>query len=148
MCRKKKSSVGKIYKTTDGALRGRSDIKKPRNVAVVKQRKDDGAVAVVKIYSKKGKEAKIGKNYIPGLTLSSDKHSSLTEDSIVGRQVIFGVKTDTGKYESLYPSNYRDTKDNLTRQELRKVKREVHNDKKKHRKKYKSKVKKWKKHFK
>ena len=51
--KKHKSAVRKIYKTTDGYLSGRADIKKPRRVAVIHQRKDDGALAVVKIFSKK-----------------------------------------------------------------------------------------------
>lgn len=54
--KKQKSDVRKIYKTTDGYLAGNERSKKPRRVAVVKQRKDDGAMAVVKIYSKKRQE--------------------------------------------------------------------------------------------
>lgn len=33
--KKHKSAVRKIYKTTDGYLSGRADIKKPRRVAVI-----------------------------------------------------------------------------------------------------------------
>ena len=50
MC--KKTDVRKIYNTTDGYFNSRTDIKKPRKVAVIHQR-DDKAVAVVKIHSKK-----------------------------------------------------------------------------------------------
>ena len=47
--KKTKSDVRKIYKTTDSFFTGRSDIDKTRRVAAVEQRKDDGALAVVKI---------------------------------------------------------------------------------------------------
>lgn len=53
---KKKTAVKQIYKTTDGYLSNKPAIKKPRNVAAIEQRKKDGAVAVVKISSKEGKE--------------------------------------------------------------------------------------------
>ena len=66
MRKKKKTDVKKIYKTTDGIFTGRADIDKPRRVAAIEQRKDDGALAVVKIRSRKGKG---GKSYITGLVL-------------------------------------------------------------------------------
>jgi len=55
---KKESDKRKIYKTTDGYFTGDEKIKKPRRVAVVEQSKDDGALAVCKIYSKKDKAEK------------------------------------------------------------------------------------------
>ena len=83
--KKPKSAVRKIYKTTDGYLSGRADIKKPRRVAVIDQRKDDGALAVVKIYSQKDKQ---GKAFLKRPVLKPKKHPSLSEPSIVGKKVI------------------------------------------------------------
>ena len=73
--KKQKSDVRKIYKTTDGYFTRSDKNTKPRRVAVVKQRKDDGAMAVVKIYSKKDKS---GKAYVEKLVLKPENHSSLT----------------------------------------------------------------------
>ena len=56
--RKKKSSVGKIYKTTDGNLGNQSPKnRKPRNVVAVEQRKSDGAIAVAKIRKKENRNS-------------------------------------------------------------------------------------------
>ena len=147
----KPDKTGRIYKTTDGYLSGRSDIKKPRNIAAIEQRKDDGALAVVKVYSRKGKEQKLkeGKNYIPKLVLKPKKHATLKKDSIVGRQVIVGVKQGNGKPpKSIFPGDLEKTQDKLTKKELKKIQAEVHNDTRKHRKTYKKKMKAWNKHFK
>ena len=143
------NAVGKIYTTTDGFFTNRSDIKKTRIVAVVEKRKDDGAIGVVKIYKKKGKEAKQkeGKRYIPDLTLSPSKHKALTEDSIVGRNVIFGVK-EHDIYTALYPRAFLKTKDKLTASEIKTVQMEVHNDTPEHRQSYEVKKQKWENHFK
>lgn len=53
--KKNKPAVGNIYKTTDGYFNNKENVKKTRRVAVIDQRKDDGALAVVKIYGKNGK---------------------------------------------------------------------------------------------
>ena len=146
------SIVGKILKTTDGYFNGRADIKKPRTVAVVEQRKDDKAVAVVKIYSKEGKEEKIGKTFIPDLVLKPEEHPALREESVVGRQVHFGVKRtdESGKafHQPILSNDLQATDDSLTKKELKQVRKEVHNTEPKHRKSYKKKKKSWKKHFK
>ena len=147
MCRKKQSSVGKIYKTTDGYLSGDLKVRKPRNVVAVSQRKDDGAISVAKISSKEGKEAKIGKTFIPGLVLKPAEHPALTEDSVIKREVIVGVKRGNGK-APIYPRNLVDTKDKLSRAEQKKLRKEVGNDTPQHRKTYMNTQKKWKKHFK
>ncbi|MCD8309458.1 MAG: hypothetical protein LUD19_06360 [Clostridia bacterium] len=145
MCKRKvKSDKRKIYKTTDGYFNDKAYIKKPRRVAVVHQRKDDGAVAVVKIYSKKEKK---GKAYINNLTLKPDKHSSITEDSVVGSQVNFGVKSSNNNYRAIKTRDLVDTGDKLTTGEYRKVKKGIQNDTSQHRKTYKNTVKKWKNHF-
>lgn len=144
---RKKSAVGEIFNTTDGFLTNRPHIKKPRSVAATEQRKKDGAVAVVKISSKDGKEEKIGKNFIPGLELSPEKHKALTQNSIVGRQVVFGIK-DGDTFKAIYVSDLTASGDKLTRKELRKIRKEVHNYCLKHRKAYKKKRRKWRKGFK
>ena len=147
---RKKNAVGQIYKTTDGVLSGNGRVKKKRRVAVVEKRKDDGALAVVKIYKKTGKEEKQkeGKTYIPNLTLTPKKHKSLTEDSIVGRKVFFGKKGEDGKYKAFYPMDLIDTEDKLTRKELKRIKKEVHNDTPQHRALYERKKEDWENHFK
>lgn len=145
--RRKKPDVGKIYKTTDGYFNNKPKITKTRRVVVVEQRKDDKAVAVAKIASKAGKESKIGKDYIPDLILKPDKHSSLTSDSIVGRQVHIGVKKEGNQPQPIFTQNLDDTKDRLTKKELRKVRKGVQNADPRNRKTYKSKIKKWFNHF-
>ena len=149
--RKRKKAVGKIYKTTDGFFNKKDHIKKDRRVAVIDQRKDDGAVAVVKIYKKAGKEKKFkeGKTYIPDLVLSPQEHKSLEEDSIVGREVFFGKKGKTDpKPQAIFPMDLEETGDKLKLKEYRKIKAEVHNDTPQFRKTYKTKKKRWHKHFK
>lgn len=141
---KKKKNVGKIYKTTDGIFNGRDDIKKPRPVAVVDQRKDDGAVALVKLHTRKGKD---GKMYIDELVLRPEDHPSLTEETIVEKRVYIGRKTETG-HEPIFQGDLIDQSDKLTREELRKVKKGVKGGTKDQRGKYKQKMKKWHKHFK
>ncbi len=144
---KKKSAVKQIYKTTDGYLSNKPAIKKPRNVAAIEQRKKDGAVAVVKISSKAGKEKKVGKTFIPKVELTPDKHSALTETSIVSRQVIVGVK-DGDTFKPILTRDLKSTGDKLTRKELKAIRKAVQNDTKQHRKTYKKKIKKWRKGFK
>lgn len=146
MCRRKKKVVKKIYKTTDGIFNGRDDIRKPRPVAVVDQR-DDGALAVVKIHSKKGKD---GKMYIDKLVLTPCKHSSLTEDSIVENRVYIGFTKngDQKVHIPIYSRDLEDLNDELTQTEYKKVMKGIKGDTKDKKQKYKKKMKKWHKHFK
>ena len=144
---RKNSAVGKIYKTTDGFFNNKPLIKKPRNVAAIDQRKMDGAVAVVKVYSKEGKEEKIGKDYIPDLVLTPEQHSALTKRSIVGRQVIIGIR-EGNTFKPILKRELTATDDKLTRKELRKIRKEVNNSEPKHRKTHKRKMKRWRKGFK
>lgn len=145
--KKERSSVGKIYKTTDGNLGNKSKSKKPRNVIAVEQRKSDGAIAVAKIHSKKGKNAADRSKYIQGVTLSPNKHPALKEPSIVEKRAIFGKK-DGKNYSPLYPQMMRETGDKLDRKELQKVKSGIQNDAKEYRKTYKKVKKRWKQGFK
>ncbi len=72
----KKTSVGKIYKTTDGNLGGDKTNTKPRRVIAVEQRKTDGAIAVTKIHKKEGKDPKDRSRYIQDVELDPRKHPS------------------------------------------------------------------------
>lgn len=137
---KKKGEVRKIYKTTDGFFTQNPNIKKKRRVAVIDQRKKDGALAVTKIYSKEGRS---GKAYVDKVVLKPEKHSSLTKESIVGSQVIIGTKSFNKKYAAIYKSDLEATGDRLTKKEHRSIKKAVHNDTKGHRKTYKKKMRKW-----
>ena len=137
---KRKGDVRKIYKTTDGYFTQNPKIKKKRRVAVIDQRKKDGALAVTKIYSKEGKS---GKAYIDKPVLKPEKHSSLTQDSIVGRQVIIGTKNKEKEFQTIQARDLEPTDDKLTKKEHRSIKKAVHNDTKEHRKTYKEKMRKW-----
>ncbi len=141
----KGSDVRKIYKTTDGYFTGNDKIKKPRRVAVIHQRKDDKALAVAKIYSKKGKEGKEG--YIPGLTLTPQNHSSLAEDSIVGKQLHIGNKGVDNIYNPIFPRDLISTEDKLTKKEHRTISKKAGGTTRKNRATNKRKIKAWKKHF-
>lgn len=143
--RKKQSEIKKIFRTTDGYFNERFDITKPRNVAVIDQRKDDGAVAVVKVFSKKDRS---GRAYISDLELTPEEHKALTEKSIIGSQVIIGVKQRNGTFKAILTRELQATEDELTDEELKQVKKNVHNDTPEHRKTYKRKMKRWKNHFK
>lgn len=145
MCWKRKSDVGKIYKTTDGYFTQNSKQRKPRNVVVYDQRKDDGALAVSKIYSKDGKS---GSAYVEGFTLSATDHPALTEESIVGNQVHIASKDKQGKYKPIFKGDLVDTGDQLTKKERRTLKRKGGGAEKKHKKTTKRTLKKWRKHFK
>lgn len=142
--RKKKSADGKIYKTTEGFLGDYPLNKKRRRVAVVEQREDDGAVAIVKIFSKKGRN---GKAFIANLILTPEEHKSLTENSIVGSQVIIGIKQKNGTYKPIFTRELTETGDALTEEEMEAVKKGVHNDTPQHRETYKKRMKRWRRHF-
>lgn len=141
----KKSDVGKILETTDGYFNNRPDIKKPRKVVAVDQRKDDGALAVAKIYSKKGKS---GEPYIDNLILKPKNHPSLREDSIVGKTVKIGVKQSDTKFKPIYKSDFKETNDRLTKKELHKVQDGVNSNSRKHKETYKNTLNRWHNHFK
>ena len=145
----RKKDKRKIFKTTDGYFTDRADIKKPRRVAAIDQRRDDGALAVTKIYSKKDKS---GKRYIDKLVLKPKDHSSLTEDSLVGNNVLIAVKVKTPdgqeEYKPIFKGELEETGDKLKIKEYVEVKRKISNDTPQHRKTYKAKMKKWHKHFK
>ena len=145
--KKKRSSVGKIYKTTDGNLGNKSKSKKPRNVIAVEQRKSDGAIAVAKIHSKKGKNAAARSKYIQGVTLSPNKHPALKEPSIVEKRAIFGKKG--GKdFRPIHARDLEPTGDKLKGKELRAVRKGIQNDTKEHRESYEKTKKRWQKGFK
>ena len=148
---RRKSDVGKIYKTTDGYFTQNPAITKKRRVAVIDQRDSDGALAVTKIYSKydeNGKERK-GKAYIDDLTLSPKKHSSLKKDSVVGTQVHIGTKKAGAKtpaeknFQPIIKRELEPTKDRLTKAELKKVQDSVHNDTPGHRATHERTMEKW-----
>lgn len=145
---KQKSSVGKIYKTTDGNLGGDKSNKKPRKVIAIEQRKSDGAVVVTKIYSKKGKNAADKSKYIQDVELQpGKKHQSITEPSIVSKRAIFGRKEEDN-FSPITPQSMTTANDKLKKGELRKVRKGIQSDTKKHRKTYKKTVRRWKKGFK
>ena len=141
----KKSDVRKIYKTIDGYFTDNSKIDKPRRVAVIDQRKDDGALAVVKIYSKKDKK---GKAYVDKVVLRPKNHSSLTEDSIVGSKIHIGRKGKDGQYKAILAREMKPTNDELTKREHRKIKKYNGGKTKKNKKTAKRTLRLWKKHFK
>ena len=140
---KMKKDIRKIYKTTDGYFNSRLDIKKTRLVAVLYQR-DDSAVIVTKIYSKKNKK---GNAYINKLTLKPKKHKSLKEDSIVGNSLIYGKLID-GKKHKIDPNDFIYTDDKLTYTEFLLIKQKINSQTSKHLKTKKATIKKWKRHFK
>lgn len=142
--KKRKNDVGKIYITRDGFFNDKPKQKKKRRVAVVEQRKDDGAVAVAKIMSKNGREEKIGKTFVPDLVLSPEQHISLTEDSVVERRVIFGTQAK----KAIHTRELEGTEDRLTKEELKKIRKHAGGAEKKNHKTYKKMKKKWKRHFK
>lgn len=139
----KKTDKRKIYNTTDGYFNSRLDIKKPRKVAVIHQR-DDKAVAVVKIHSKKNKK---GNAYISNLVLKPKKHKSLNEESIVSNSLIYG-KDVKGKKYKIDPNDFTYTNDKLTYSEYLKIKHKVNADTKQHKKTRNKTLKRWKNHFK
>lgn len=141
--KRKKPDIGRIYKTTDGFLANNPANRKSRNIAVVDQRTDDQAVAVVKIYSKKGKD---GKNCIRKVVLKPSDHTVLTEDSIVGQRVIIGRKKDNKLY-ALYPSEFSDTTDKLSKDEYSQIRKGIGGPTKKNQKSTKKKLRRWHKHF-
>ena len=142
--RKKRNDEGKIYQTTDGFFYDNNikRNKKKRLVVAVNQR-DDGAVTVAKIHSKNGKNEK---NYIKGLILKPNDHSSLSTDSVISIRNILGVRRNGLKYP-IYPDNLTKTSDELSKREIMIVKKKIGGKNFKERKTYKKTLRKWKKHF-
>lgn len=143
--KKKRNNEGKIYQTTDGFFYDNNikRNKKKRLVVAVNQR-DDGALAVAKIHSKKGKK---DKNYIKGVKLIPKDHPSLTEESVVSNRIIWGAKRKKGMkpikdYDLIYSN------DNLSTKELKIVQRRINGKSIRNRISYKKTLKKWNNHFK
>lgn len=145
----RKKDKRKIFKTTDGYFTDRADIKKPRRVAAIDQRRDDGALAVVKIYSAKGKG---GRRFVEKLILTPEKHSSLKEDSLVGNRVYLGIKTKDEKgqdtYKPIFRSDLESTDDKLKQSEYQKIKKGTKGITKQQQKNHRDRMRKWHKHFK
>lgn len=141
-----RSSVRKIFETIDGFFTQNPKISKRRRVAVIKQRKDDGALAVVKIYSQD--EKKTGQQYINGMVLSPKKHKSLTKDSIVGSKAIVGTKSKDGKFAPIYKSDLTPTGDKLTRKEHHTIMENLGGGNPQHKQTNENLLDKWDKHFK
>lgn len=143
---RRKSDKRKIYKTTDGYFTQNPNITKRRRVAIVKQRQDDGALAVTKIYSKD--EKRTGEQYIEGLVLSPKKHSSLTKTSIVGSKVIVGTKDKDKNYKAIYKGDLEPTGDKLTKKEHRTIMENLGGGNEQYKKTSEDLLEKWEKHFK
>lgn len=112
MKKKKKNYTNKILQSSDGFIAGLDKKIKPRKVLVVSQR-DDDALAISKLYSKKGKNTK---NIINKVILSPKNHSSLTKKTVVGKRVHYGRKIN-GNYVPFYMSDFNDTNDRITKLE-------------------------------
>lgn len=139
-----KSDERKIYKTTDGYFTQNPTNRKPRHIAVIKQRKDDGALAVCKIHSKEGKS---DKRKVQGLTLSPKKHKSLKEDSVVSSNVIVATKNKEGKFKPIYKGDFQSTKDKLTKKEHQHIMNNLGGGIEKHKKTSEDLLQNWENHF-
>ena len=145
---RRKSDVGKIYWTNDGYFTQHENPKKtkPRPVAVVDQRKQDGALAVTKLHKKEGKS---GKDCIDGLVIKASDHTSLKGDSIVERRVIIGTRKSGAKSEAeknhrpIFKGDLIPTNDKLSKAELKSVLDGVQNDSPEHRATYERTMRKW-----
>ena len=145
---RRKSDVGKIYWTNDGYFTQHENPKKtkPRPVAVVDQRKSDGALAVTKLHKKDGKS---GKDCIDGLVIKASEHTSLKGDSIVERRVIIGTRKSGAKSEAeknhrpIFKGDLIPTNDKLSKAELKSVLDGVQNDSPEHRATYERTMRKW-----
>lgn len=142
---KRKSDVRKIYKTTDGYFTQNPSNRKPRSVAVIKQRKDDGALAVCKIHSKDGKNEK---RKVQGLTLSPKKHKSLKVDSVVSSNPIVATKDKAGKFKPIFKGDLSSTGDKLTKKEHRRIMKNLGGGVEKHKKTSNELLQNWDNHFK
>ncbi len=143
--RRNRVKKGDIMKTTDGFFANDNTNTKQRPVVVHNVRKDDGALAISKIHSKKGQKPT---HYIQNLDLQPNKHSSLTEPSVIEKRVIFGVKNKNNNYTPIFIRDLQRTNDKLNCIERYKHKKGAGGDTKQHKKTLKNTTKKWKKHFK
>ena len=144
----KKSAVRKIYKTTDGYFTNNPSSKKPRRVAVIKQRKDDGALVVCKIFKAKGKNQESSR-FVQKLTLSPKKHKSLTEDSIVESVPRMGVKDKRkNEFKIIQTRDFEPTGDKLTKKEHQAIINGLGGGNKKFEATHKESIKRWENHFK
>ncbi|MBS5023860.1 MAG: hypothetical protein KH054_11990 [Firmicutes bacterium] len=82
------------------------------------------------------------------LILKPENHSSLTEDSIVGRRVYVGIKNKAGEYTPIFNRDLKETNDKLTKKEHRSVMKQAGGETKQNRKTLKKTLGAWKKHFK
>ena len=110
MCLFRKKDLGKIYTTTDGYFADNKSIKKKRHVVVVDQRKD-GAIAVSKLHAKKPGRKKT--EHMHKVELKAKRHSALSKDSYIERQVIHGVKM-SGKHKPIYARDFPKTKSRVS----------------------------------
>lgn len=85
---KKKNYTNKILQSSDGFIAGLDKKIKPRKVLVVSQR-DDDALTISKLYSKKGKNTK---NIINKIILSPKNHSFLTKKLLLVKEYIMVEK--------------------------------------------------------
>lgn len=142
------SVVGRIFETADGIFNGRTDITKPRPVAIIEQRKD-GALAMVKLHTKAGKKEGL---YIKDLVLTPQEHASLSEDSIVENRLYIGksIKDPNGSgriYIPIYRRDLKDRNDKLSRAEYKAIVKALKGDTKEKRRQYKKKIKDWRKFY-
>ncbi len=142
--RRNRVKKGDIMKTTDGFLRGNPDNTKERRVVVFDKRKDDGALAVSKIHKKRGQNPN---NYIQNLDLQPNKHSSLTETSVIEKRVVFGLKDKNNNYTPIFIRDLQKTNDKLNFVERYKHKKGAGGDTRQHKRTLKNTTKRWKKHF-
>ncbi|MCM1289309.1 MAG: hypothetical protein NC132_01470 [Corallococcus sp.] len=142
---RKPKEVGKIYKTTDGALRGKPllDTKK-RAVVVTQRRRKDGALGVNKIHKLEGRNPQ-DKVYIQDLVLSPKDHPSLTKESIVEKRTLWGKNKNS---TPIYKGDLTPTADKLTRKEYKKVRKGLGGQTKKNKKTYKRTLRNWQNGFK
>ena len=145
VCFKRKREIGKIYETTDGYLSNNPNNTKKRKVTIIAQRQIDNAVAVSKLTKADGKT---GDYYVNGLLLKPKRHKSLTQNTLVERRVLIGIKQKDGTFKPISKRDMKFANDRLTFSERRKLKRGVGGRTKENRKSYKNKMKKWTRGFK
>ena len=82
------------------------------------------------------------------LVLKPENHSSITEDSIVGRRVYVGTKNKAGEYTPIFRGDLQATEDKLTKKEHRIVMKQAGGETKQYKKTSRKLLKSWEKHFK
>lgn len=137
----KKSDVGKIMKTTDGYFAENPKNIKNRNVAVIAQRKKDGAVAVVKLHE--DKPGKSQDNLIPGIKLTPQNHPALEKVTVVEKRVYYGTKSR----KPIFKGDLTDTGDKLSVKEKKIIDRGAGGSSKKNQKTRKRTTRNWRKGF-